>query len=64
MYGEECMFRHEYRNLHHLHRHYYTPQIFKLETQYASAPDKEAYLRDYASVPERLPIFRAIEQIG
>ena len=63
MYGAGCMFRHEHHIFHQLHRHFYKPQMFKLETQYESAPDKEAFIRDYMAVPERLPVFKAIHQI-
>jgi len=37
MYGTRCMFRHEHRNIKQLHRHYYTPQIYVLETLFNKA---------------------------
>lgn len=60
VYGYRCMFRHEHRNFTQLHRHYYTPQLFKLETQFHSAVDKARYLETFESRTVRLPIFADI----
>ena len=54
------MFRHEHRSFKQLHRHFYTPQIFKYETLYASAPDKRAFIEAYTPETQRLPIFQSI----
>lgn len=62
MYGEACMFRHEHRTFKQLHRHYYTPQLYKFETLYDSAPDKKAFIEAYASTAERLPVFQNIHE--
>lgn len=56
------MFRHEHRTFKQLHRHYYTPQLYKFETLYATAPDKKAFLEAYSSTTERLPVFQNIHE--
>ena len=60
MYGTRCMFRHEHRNFGQLHRHYYTPQLFVMETLYASAPSKRAFIESYEPVTKTLPVFAQI----
>lgn len=60
MYGAKCLFRHEHRSLSQLHRHYYTPQIFVLETLYQSATCKSTFVDQYQSATARLSVFERI----
>jgi len=60
MYGSECIFRHEYRTLKNLHRHYYTPQLYKLETLNQNALRKGGLLRKYEPTTRRLRAFERI----
>ena len=62
MYGNRCMFRHEHRNFRQLHRHYYTPQLYVLETLYTntSSQEKSKFLDTYEPTTSRLSIFRDI----
>ena len=60
MKGLDCFFRHDTKTFKMNHRHYYMPQMFKYETQYHTAPDKDQYLENYVNVTERLPFFQSI----
>ena len=60
MYGERCMFRHEHRNFKQVHRHYYTPHLYILETFFASAVCKRRFLETHEPTTSRLPVFREI----
>ena len=57
MYGTRCMFRHEHRSFKQLHRHFYTPHLYVLETLYAASTDKAGFLQSYKPQTKRLPIF-------
>ena len=60
MYGTRCMFRHEHRNYKQLHRHYYTPQIYVLETLFHSAQSKTAFVEQYEPTTSSLSVFASI----
>jgi hypothetical protein len=62
MKGNDCFFRHSSRTFKQNHRHFYTPQMFKLETMYQSAPDKKYFLDNYPNVTERLSVFAKITE--
>ena len=32
MYGPRCIYNHEHRRIERLHKHYYTPQVYVLES--------------------------------
>ena len=59
-FGEKCMFRHEHRAMFQLHRHYYTPHLYALESFFSCSKDQTRFLEEYESVPETLPIFKEI----
>ena len=60
MYGTRCMFRHEHRNYKQLHRHYYTPQMYVLETLFHSAQSKTAFVEQYEPTTSSLSVFASI----
>lgn len=62
MYGTRCLFRHEHRAFNQLHRHYFTPQLYTLETLYQASPDKTAFIRNYKSGAPRMEAFRSIPE--
>ena len=41
------MFRHEHRAYFQLHRHYYTPHMYVLESLYTSSSDKTHFLENF-----------------
>ena len=59
-FGTECMFRHEHRAIIQLHRHYYTPHLYVLETLFVSSPDKTKFLKKYEANIAKLPVFKQI----
>ena len=60
MYGEHCLFRHEHRSFAQLHRHYYTSQLYALESLYTCSKDADEFIEDYEPATTRLPLFCAI----
>ena len=60
MYGNNCMFRHEHRNYNQLHRHYYTPQLYVLETLYAASTDKTRFISEFEPITDTLSVFAKI----
>ena len=50
MKGKDCFFRHNNRTFKQNHRHYYTPQLFKLEIMYDNAKDKNNFFENYINV--------------
>ena len=62
MYGTRCMFRHEHRNFKQLHRHYYTPQMYVLETLFHSAMSKVTFVEQYTPVTSKLSVFSQIHE--
>ena len=60
MYGSRCMFRHEHRYFKQLHRHYYTPQLYVLETLYTHSENQVRFIETFRPSTQRLPIFRQI----
>ena len=57
------MFRHEHRSYKQLHRHYYTPHLYVLETLYAQASDKAAFLEKFEpGTKSRLAAFAKIHE--
>lgn len=63
MYGSRCMFRHEHRNYRQLHRHYYTPHLYVLETLFDTAKNESKFLGAFKPATGRLPIFKAIQAV-
>ena len=59
-FGLECMFRHEHRAMFQLHRHYYTPHLYVLESLFKSSRDQARFLEEYESAPATLPVFKEI----
>lgn len=45
-----------------MHRHFNTPQLFKLEILFAGAPDKAAFIEAFENIANRLPLFAEIHQ--
>ncbi len=60
MYGSRCMFRHEHRSFKQLHRHFYTPHLYVMETLFAASPDKGAFLENYQPKTQKLAVFASI----
>jgi len=61
MYGTRCMFRHEHRTYKQLHRHYYTPQMYKLELLFDNAvSQKQSLTQAYESSAKSLSCFAQI----
>lgn len=54
------MFRHEHRHILQLHRHFYTPHLYALESLYSSSKNKARFIREFEPVPCRLPVFQQI----
>lgn len=63
MYGSRCMFRHEHRNYRQLHRHYYTPHLYVMETLFGTAKNESQFVGAFKPATGKLPIFRAIHAI-
>ena len=63
MYGTRCMFRHEHRSYKQLHRHYYTPQLYALETLFFTSQNKGAFLKLYRPNTKTLPVFANIHAL-
>ena len=63
MYGTRCMFRHEHRSYKQLHRHYYTPQLYALETLFFTSTNKAAFLKLYRPNVRKLPVFEKIHSM-
>ena len=63
MYGTRCMFRHEHRSYKQLHRHYYTPQLYALETLFFTSTNKAAFLKLYRPNTRTLPVFEKIHSM-
>ena len=59
-FGTECMFRHEHRAMFQLHRHYYTPHMYALESLFSCSKDQARFLETYESAPTTLPVFKEI----
>ena len=59
-FGSECMFRHEHRAIFQLHRHYYTPHMYALESLFTSSMDQARFIEEYESAPAALPVFKEI----
>ena len=65
-FGERCMFRHEHRSFKQLHRHFYTPQLWKLELLLSKSAQSKSKtesvslqtISDQKTSP--LPVFAAI----
>ena len=57
MYGDICLFRHEHRSFVQLHRHYYTSQLYTLESLIESAKSPAELMEAYQPVTKRLPLF-------
>lgn len=60
MYGSKCMFRHEHRNFNQLHRHYYTPQLYVMETLFSSSSNKTRFIDQFEPRAETLSVFAQI----
>lgn len=61
MFGARCMFRHEHRNYRQLHRHYYTPHLYVLESALGANTQSSA---NFQPATPRLSVFRQIEAQG
>ena len=57
MYGQQCLFRHEHRSFVQLHRHYYTSQLYTLESLHSSVKNQAEFMETYEPVTKRLPLF-------
>ena len=60
MYGVRCIYNHEHRGMKQLHRHYYTPQMFILETLFEKSLSKQQFIAQYKPTTSTLPVFAKI----
>lgn len=57
------MFRHEHRYFKQLHRHFYTPQLFVLESLYSQSGNKRRFIETYKPVTRRLQVFNDVQAV-
>ena len=64
MYGERCIFRHEFKAMKKIHRHHYQPNLKAFEAIFAGANyNRDVFMEPFSpAVSKRLEIFRAIHE--
>ena len=57
VWGEKCLFKHDNRQMHQIHRHHFTPRMFLLESLHRG---NTSLVPDYEPSTKRLSVFSSV----